>query len=203
MKNNWLLLLPLWLFIHPPVPLEGVVEQPSGKIFFRNPSFEDTPRASAVPKGWHSSTPGSTPDILPGAWGIEFAPQAGNTCIGLVVRHDGTTEDIAQALAEPLDADACYTFSINLAHVEQYVGFNQPARIRVWGSATRGTKGVLLTSSPLINHSDWRQYQLQFLTKESVRYLTLEAWYGPGVIFKYNGNILLDNCSPIEKCARA
>ena len=159
--------------------------------------------ASAIPKGWHTITPGSTPDILPGAWGIEFAPQAGNTCIGLVVRHDGTSEDIAQALGESLAADACYTFSIYLAHVDKYVGFNHPARIRVWGSAVRGEKGTLLTASPLINHSDWRQYQLQFFTKETVRYLTLEAWYGPGVIFKYNGNILLDNCSPIEKCARA
>ncbi len=200
MKNIWFVLIPLWLS---PLLAGSVREQPSGKIYFRNPSFEGEPRASAIPTGWHTSTPGSTPDILPGAWGIDFAPQAGNSCIGLVVRHDGTTEDIAQALAEPLASDACYTFSIYLAHVEKYVGFNHPARIRVWGSGARGSKGTLLTSSPLINHSDWRQYQLQFLTKEKVRYLTLEAWYGPGATFKYNGNILLDNCSPIEKCARA
>lgn len=200
MKNNWLFTLPLWLIMPlvTPVPI-----QPTGKIYFRNPSFEGTPRASSTPAGWHTTSPGSTPDILPGAWGIDFVPQAGETCVGLVVRYDGSSENIAQALGEPLAADACYTFSVYLAHIEKYVGFNNPARIRVWGSATKGEKGTLLTTSPLINHSDWRQYQLQFFTKGTVRYLTLEASYGPGTIFKYNGNILLDNCSPIEKCARA
>jgi hypothetical protein len=90
-----------------------------------------------------------------------------------------------------------------LAHLEKYVGFNHPARIRVWGSATKGDKGTLLDTSPLINHSDWQRYQFQFFTPGVVRYLTLEVWYGPGTTFYYNGNILLDNCAPIEKCARA
>lgn len=200
MKNICLLLLPLWLLM-PPLPT--FFEQPSGKTYFRNPSFEDLPKASAVPTGWHTITPGSTPDILPGAWGLEFLPQDGNTCIGLVIRHDGSTENIAQALAEPLAPDACYSFSVYLAHIEKYVGFDNPARIRVWGSASRTEKGSLLSSSPLINHSDWRHYTFQFITKETVRYLTIEAWYAPGTIFKYNGNIVLDHCSPIEKCARA
>ena len=184
-------------------PQSPVSDQPSDKIYLRNPSFEDAPRASASPAGWHTSTPGSTPDILPGAWGIEFAPQDGKTCIGVVTRSDGTTENISQALAEPLASGVCYTFSVYLAHVEKYVGFNHPVRIRVWGSATKGDKGVLLDASPLINHSDWRTYKFQFFAQGAVRYLTLEAWYAPGTTFKYNGNILLDHCSPIEKCARA
>lgn len=177
--------------------------QTGGKSYFRNPSFEDTPRASASPVGWYSNTPGSTPDILPGAWGIEFAPQEGKTCLGLVTRSDNTTENITQALATPLDAGVCYSFSIFLAHAEKYVGFNQPARLRVWGSAVKGDKGKLMAYSPLINHSDWRSYQFQFFTPSPIRYITLEAWYGPGVTFKYNGNILLDNCSAIERCDRA
>lgn len=200
MKNNWFILLPLWLF----VPSAAAVwSQPSEKIYFRNPSFEDVPRASASPKGWHTSTPGSTPDILPGAWGLETTPQDGKTCLGLVTRNDGTAENISQALAEPLKADGCYNFSVYLAHLEKYVGFNAPVRLRVWGSASKGEKGALLATSPLISHSDWRPYTFQFFTTGQVRYLTLEAWYGPGTTFKYNGNILLDNCSPIEKCVRA
>ena len=200
MKNISFLLLPLWLLM-PQSP--SAFEQPSGKIYFRNPSFEDFPKASSSPAGWHTITPGSTPDILPGAWGLEFLPQDGNTCIGLVIRHDGSTENIAHALAEPLEAEVCYSFSVHLAHIEKYVGFDNPARIRVWGSVSKTEKGTLLCSSPLINHSDWRNYTFQFFTKETVRYLTLEAWYAPGTTFKYNGNIVLDHCSPIEKCARA
>jgi hypothetical protein len=200
MKNNWLLLLPLWFMMPQQATFPG---QTADKIYFRNPSFEDAPRASASPKGWHTSTPGSTPDILPGAWGIDLAPQDGKTCVGLVTRNDGTAENIAQALAEPLEGGACYTFSVYLRHMEKYVGFDHPLRIRVWGSATKGDKGSLLATSPLINHSDWRNYNFQMFTTGAVRYLTLEAWYAPGTTFKYNGNILLDNCSPIEKCVRA
>lgn len=197
--KNWLLLFPVLLLsfsIQQP-------EQPVTKIYFRNPSFEGAPKASSCPVGWHSTIPGSTPDLLPGAWGIEYTPQDGETCIGLVTRFDGSTESIAQALAEPLPADVCYSFSVYLAHIEKYVGFDNPTRLRVWGSPSKTEKGKLLCSSPLINHSDWRSYDFQFITPGTIRYLTLEAWYGPGTTFKYNGNIVLDHCSPIEKCARA
>jgi hypothetical protein len=200
MKNNWFILLSLSLM----TPVTAYLpEQQSDKVYFRNPSFEDDPRASASPKGWHTATPGSTPDILPGAWGIENVPQDGKTCVGLVTRSDGTSENIAQALAEALPNGGCYNFSIYLSHLDRYVGFDHPVRLRVWGSATKGEKGTLLDASPLINHSDWRRYSFQFYTSGVIRYLTLEAWYGPGTTFKYNGNILLDNCSPIEKCVRA
>lgn len=185
------------------LPVFMLVVQPGEKNRFRNHSFEDTPRASASPAGWYSDTPGSTPDILPGAWGIEFPPQEGKTCLGLVTRSDNTTEDVTQALATPLSAGTCYSFSVFLAHAEKYVGFNQPARLRVWGSAVKGSKGKLMASSPLINHSDWRNYRFEFFTPTEIRYITLEAWYAPGVIFKYNGNILLDNCSDIQRCDRA
>jgi hypothetical protein len=33
--------------------------------------------------------------------------------------------------------------------------------------------------------------------------LIFEAYYAPGVVFKYKGNLMLDNCSPLEKCIRA
>lgn len=179
-------------------------EQPSQKIPIRNPSFEDDkPGHSKLPKGWHSDTPDSTPDILPGAWDIQFAAQDGKTCVGLVTRRDGTSEDISQGLSEALQGGVCYTFSIYLAHVPKYVGYNHPVRLRIWGSATRGKKEMLLASSPLIDHNDWRRYPFQFVPTREMRFITLEAWYGPGTMFKYRGNIVLDNCSAIEKCDRA
>jgi hypothetical protein len=173
------------------------------KSFFVNPSFEDTPRASKSPAGWSHVSDGSTPDIMPGAWDIPFPPQHGKSCVGLVTREDGSCEDIGQTLVIPLESGSCYTFSIWLAHATRYVGYDAPVRLRVWGGATPGTKTMLLASSPLISHTDWQQYKLQFTAKQSLRHITIEAYYGPGMFKPYKGNILIDNCSPIEKCDRA
>jgi hypothetical protein len=179
-------------------------EQPTGTVIpFYNPSFEDTPRASASPAGWSSITPGSTPDIMPGAWGINFMPQDGQSCVGLITREDGTSEDMGQNLPETLKSGFCYKFSIYLAHSPKYVGYDHPIRIRIWGGSKRGSKEQLLASSPMIDHSDWQNYKFQFIPTSDIRYITFEAYYAPGASFKYKGNILMDNCSPIEKCNRA
>lgn len=178
--------------------------QPGSVIPIRNPSFEDdAPAQSKLPGGWQSYTAGSTPDILPGAWGIRFGAQDGKTCVGLVTREDGTSEDIAQGLSESLKGGTCYTLSIFLAHSPKYVGYNHPVRLRIWGGSARGKKEMLLASSALIDHSDWRKYPFQFVPTRDMRYITFEAWYGPGITFRYKGNIVLDNCSAIEKCDRA
>jgi hypothetical protein len=175
----------------------------NGKIPWRNASFEGSPQASASPVGWFSKSPGSTPDILPGAWGIAFSAHDGLTCLGLVTREDGTVEDVGQTLTQTLKANVCYKFSIYLAHATQYVGYNHPIRLRVWGGNGQGSKEVLLASSPLIDHSGWKPYVLQFIPPREIRSLTFEAYYAPGVFFHYKGNILLDLCSPIEQCNRA
>jgi len=176
--------------------------QQDGKIYFQNPSFEDKPQESASPVGWESVTAGSTPDILPGPWGIQSTPQHGRTCLGLVTRADGTREDVSQMLGTTLQKETCYTFSIYLAHAPSYVGYNQPTRVRIWGGASRGAKDALLYSSPLIDHAAWKKYKAEFMTSGEVRYITFEAYFAPGALFMYKGNILLDNCSPIERCDR-
>lgn len=182
--------------------LLGTVQQEQ-KISFRNPSFEDTPRQNKFPAGWSSSTPDCTPDVMPGAWGLKFLPQEGKTCVGLVTREDGTREDLGQELSTVLKADSCYTFTIYLAHGGKYVGYNQPLRLRVWGGSSKGAKEQLLDSSPLIDHPDWRKYKFQFTPAKDIRYIALEAYFGPGILFKYKGNILLDHCSDILRCIRA
>lgn len=177
--------------------------QPNDKIYFENASFEDTPRESASPRGWQSVTPGSTPDILPGPWGVKVAPQHGKTCLGLVTREDGTREDVTQFLPGMLKAGTCYTFTLYLSHAPRYAGYNQPVRLRIWGGAGRAGRDQLLAASPLIDHADWRVYKFQFVPDRDMRVLTFEAYYAPGALFQYKGNILLDNCSPIERCDRA
>lgn len=197
---------PLLSAIFLTVPFLAAAQQAEAfkTIPFVNPSFEDRPRASASPAGWRSYSPGSTPDILPGAWGIKHVtPQHQNTCLGLVTREDGSGEDVSQALPEILKANICYSFTLYLSHTTSYVGYNLPVRLRIWGGAKPGAKEQLLTASPLIDHTDWRPYKLQFVPKNNIRYIILEAHYGPGVLFHYKGNILLDNCSAIERCDRA
>jgi hypothetical protein len=171
-------------------------------IWLANPSFEDKPGASLIPKGWISKTKGSTPDIMPGAWGINASPHGGLTCLGLVVREDNTSEDIAQVLSEPLKSGECYAFQIWLKSLPKYVGYNQPCQLRVYGG-TDGGRDVLLAQSPLITQGDWKEYKLQFTPRQNCTSITLVAWYGPGVMFKYKGNILLDDISPIVRCNRA
>lgn len=172
------------------------------KIALKNPSFEDTPGPSRVPQGWTVLGRGSTPDIMPGAWGVQAPPREGESFLALVTRRDGTVEDIAQLLSTPLQPGVCYAFSIYLAHAPKYVGSDLPVRLRLWSSD--GTQKLqLLGSSPLITHSEWRQYDFQFVPKQAVRYFVLEAYYAPGVLRPYAGNLLLDSCSAIERCERA
>jgi hypothetical protein len=178
-------------------------QPPRDSVRIANPSFEDTPRASASPAGWSTGTPGSTPDIMPGAWGVQCPPLDGKSCLALVTREDGTVEDVGQRLDVTLKKDSCYTFSLFLAHSTQYVGYNLPVRLRIWGGATPGQKTVLLAGTPLISHTEWKAYKLQFVPTADILSITLEAYYAPGTLFKYRGNILLDYCSAIRRCNRA
>jgi hypothetical protein len=185
-------------------PLLASSGQPSGKIYFRNASFEDRPGTGKAPKGWYFDTPGNTPDVLPGAWEI-MEPKAydGKTYVGLITREDGTYEDIRQSLAEPLKAGQCYTFSIYLAHAPKYVGYNKPTRLRILGASAKGGQLEILANSPLVDHPTWKQYKFEFTPSRDVTQLVFEACFAPGAVFKYRGNVLLDLCSPIEKCVRA
>jgi hypothetical protein len=54
-----------------------------------------------------------------------------------------------------------------------------------------------------VDHPDWKLYKFQFTASKELRYICFEAYFGPGVLFKYKGNILLDQCSAIERCDRA
>lgn len=199
MKIIGLILFSLFFF---GTAYESPQPQPDGKVRLQNPSFEDTPRASASPWGWNSYTPGSTPDIMPGAWGVELLPQDGKTCLALVTREDGSSEDVTQQLPQALKSGTCYTFSIYLAHAPQYVGYNHPVRLRIWGGAGKG-KEQLLASSTLVDHTGWKTYKFQFVPNRDMHYITFEAFFAPGAMFHYRGNIILDNCSPIERCDRA
>lgn len=179
----------------------------SAQIGLDNPSFEGEPIDAMVPTGWHACEIGTTPDILPGPWGVVQDPYEGETYMGLITRQDGTWESVGQRLKEPLMPKECYSFSIYLARSNTYSGYNLPIRLRIWGSQSpckdRGNEIELLAETSLVEHLDWKRYEFEFFPDKHVHYIILEAFYPLGVGIYYNGNILIDNCSQITLCKRA
>ena len=176
----------------------------SGQIYLINPSFEgDEPQDAIVPAGWHACKMGTTPDILPGVWGVYTEPSEGETFVGLITRADGTWESIGQRLSAPVVPKECYTITLDLAHSKTYAGYNNPIRLRIWGGATKCSKDQLLAESKFIEHSDWETYSFQFVPKEPLYYIILEANYTDGSNFSHQGNIMIDNVRPIKTCIRA
>ena len=178
-----------------------------------NPSFEDMPRAGEAPSGWYDcGLPRETPpDVQPGSFGVDLEPYDGDTYLGLVVRDNETWEAVGQKLKEALLKDSVYELSIYLARSELYLSTSKltgqeanyatPVMLQVWGGTGYCQKEELLAVSPLITHTDWKEYVLELKTfeKNKYDYLTLEAYYRKPVAFPYNGNLLLDNCSLTKK----
>lgn len=172
-------------------------------IRLENASFEDEPQDATMPQRWHGCKKGSTPDILPGFWGVYLEPFDGETYVGLITREDGTYENIGQRLIEPIIKKECYKFSLQLAYSKAYANYNIPIRLRVYGGTSRCAKDQLLCESNNIIHTDWKTYNFQFFAKEKYDYIIFEAYYGKGISFPYNGNLLVDDVSVFKKCPRA
>ncbi len=171
------------------------------KIFLNNPSFEGDPQDATVPIGWHGCEPGTTPDILPGPWGVYTEPSDGETFMGLITRDNGTWESVGQRLKSTLNPPECYSFTIDLAHSGTYANYNQSIKLRIWGGETACSKDQLLLETPLIDHSDWKTYEVRFTPEKPVRFLIFEAFFSEKR-FSRRGNVLIDNMSPIKQCPR-
>lgn len=175
----------------------------NAQYVFQNPSFEQEPKASSIPKGWNTCQKGSTPDVLPGPWGVKKKANNGYTFLGLITRENGSYESIGQKLVRPLKANECYSFSIYLARSNEYIGYNLPLRLRIWGSKSYCGKDQLLAESKAIKHTNWVKYDFQIYTKVPIHYILLEACLAPGVSKPYKGNVLIDDISEIVPCYRA
>ena len=175
-----------------------------------NPSFEDMPRNSKPPVGWSDcGFPGeSPPDTQPDAtFKVAKGAQDGDSYLGMVTRDNDTWESVAQRLSRPLRAGKCYRFSIFLARSESYysvsqlteqeVNYDTPSTLRIWGGAGKCDKRELLAETSVIAHTRWLEYNFKFEPRQTHTYLLLEATYQMPVLFPTNGNLLLDNASPI------
>lgn len=176
------------------------VFQAENSIRLENPSFEGMPQDATVPSGWMPCAAETTPDILPGVWGVYQEASDGDTYMGLITRDNGTFESVGQRLMEPLKEETCYKMSLDLAHSDTYNGYNEPIKIRVWGTIMRCENAQLLYESPVISHLDWETYSFIFFTKFSFNYIVLEAQTANNLYTR--GNILVDNCSTINVCER-
>ena len=184
-------------------------------IFLKNPSFEDSPRHSKTPKGWDNCGPSnqSQPDVHSAdnnLFGVEQNPQNGHTFLGLVARQDISYESVGQELTTPILADSCYSISAYLSHsktmasylqsnseTNNFSGFYTPIVLSIYGGNSNCDTKVLLAESPPIDHENWVKYNFRFQSKEPLTHLTLECYYAPESETAYNGNILIDNLSPI------
>jgi len=175
----------------------------SAQIVLDNASFEGEPQDATIPTGWQPCAMGTTPDILPGAWGVRLEAYEGNSYLGLITRDDGTWESIGQRTNKSISAGECYSFSMMLAHSKEYAGFNKAIKLRIWGGQTACQKDQLLGETSFINHTEWKMYEFKFLPEVDLNYIIFEAQHMDGIYFNYKGNILIDDCSVIDQCERA
>lgn len=181
-------------------------------IYLQNPSFEDLPKSGQAPNGWLNCgfAKESPPDVQPGSFEVIKRAGHGNTYLGMTVRDNESWESVGQRLSAPLLKDSSYAFSIWLARSEMYLSQSQttkepanyttPAKLVIWGGNKDCERAEVLGESAIVTHTNWMQYDFVFQPQDqAVTYFTLEAYYKEPVKFPYNGNLLLDNCSAIEK----
>ena len=179
-------------------------------IHLKNPSFEGYPRAGRVPLGWIDCgfAGESPPDIHPsGAFEVTQTPADGQTYLGLAVRDNDTWEGVGQKLASPLISGQCYAFKINLCKSNLYTSLSkstgktanyvEPIKLVLWGGNLFCEKKEKLGETPAIEHTDWKSYLFTFQPEKEYQYIELEAFYKTPVLFPYNGNLLIDNASPM------
>ncbi len=199
----------LCLLLALPFCLAAQDEEP---ILLVNPSFEDEPKCCEAPEGWYNCgrSDESPPDIQPGSFQVAKTPSNGVSYVGLVVRDNDTWESLGQRLSRPMEQGKCYEFTIDLCRAEEYISLSRttqeevnyatPAKILVWGGMGYCDKRELLYETSVVTNTRWLGYMMRFQPKNgSYAYLTFEAYFKTPILFPYNGNVLMDNASPIRQ----
>lgn len=181
-------------------------------IYLTNPSFEDQPRHSQPPANWADCgfSGESPPDVQPsGDFGVYREASAGNTYLGMVVRENETFERVSQRLSKPFQVGKCYEFSLALvksryyisptsSRPDEYTNYTTPVKIRIWGGYQNCKPKQMLDDTEPVAHYDWRTYNFKLEPDAAYTHIFIEAFYDTPVMFPYNGNILVDDASPIK-----
>jgi len=172
------------------------------QIEIPNASLEDQASDATAPQGWYPCEPNTTPDILPGFWGVYLPAQSGETYVGLISRSDGSFESISTRTKEVLEANKCYKMSLHTAHSRTYAGFNKTLKLRIYAATNKCGKDQLIYESERLSHQTWQELEFEFRLDKECHYLLIEA-FDKEQKRPYKGNILIDNISLIYKCDRA
>lgn len=175
----------------------------SKPLTLRNPSFEGVPHDAVTPDEWQACGLDSSPDILPGPWGVYQKPTHGNSFMGLIARENNSWEAAGQQLKKPLKKNQCYKVKVDLARSPAYAGYNQPTCLRIWGSNSPCERDELLAASEAVSHYEWKTYEFIFAPFQNYRYIIIECYYKTPVLEYYRGNLLIDNFTAFEACDRA
>ncbi len=181
-------------------------------LYLLNPSFEmDRQFPGQIPMFWRDlGNPSETPtDIQPGSFEVTKRAQAGSYYVGMVTRENNTWEGIAQQLNGKLAKDSTYKFGLWLATAPHYravsrvtgelADYNQPVMLKIWGVNTTTKAEELLAETEPVLHASWLQYVFTLQPGGSdYDEIQLLVYYAKGFM-RTNGNLLIDNCSPIVK----
>ena len=179
-----------------------IVGNSQAQITVLNASFEDEPSDATTPQGWMPCDDMTTPDILPGFWGVYNEPSHGETYVGIITRENGTFESFGQRLNATIRPNSCYQTEIDLAHSIIYSGYNKPVKLRVYLGSSICSRDQLIYESPFIEHMNWKTYKIKFQADALYDYIILEAYYKDAP-FSHKGNILMDNLKPFTRCGNA
>ncbi|MEL7219704.1 MAG: OmpA family protein [Bacteroidota bacterium] len=186
-------------------------QEQEGAIILDNPSFEDMPRHSRAPRFWTNCgfVNESPPDIQPDyTFQVNKAAFEGNTYLGMVTRDNDTWEAVGQLLSQPLRDGSCYEFSIKLARSLSYysvsretqlaANYVQPVKLRIWAGFGMCDKREMLGESTLVENTDWQEFHFNLAPSGNYTHLVMEVFYKTPSLFPYNGNLLLDDASPLR-----
>lgn len=168
-----------------------------------NASFEGYPHDAITPEGWKECGIDSSPDIMPGPWGVYQKPTDGSTFVGLITRENNSWESMGQKLAKVFKKNKCYKFKVDLSSSPAYAGYSKPTCLRVWLSNESCQRAKLVVSSTLIDHYEWKTYEFMFSTDQEYKFILIECYYKQPALNYYRGNLLIDNFSVFEMCDRA
>jgi len=191
-------------------------------IKFKNPSFEGNLGQPSYYRsdeegfykvglrGWRDCGKGfKTPfDIQPGLFEVDLAPSDGNSYVGLVTRDDRTNESLTQKLKKPLQKLQAYEIQIDLAKSINYISatknstvlqnFSGSCVLIIYGANSNCQKFQMLAVSPVIDHTEWKNYKFLLIPARKYSHITFEIYYYDMTAMSYNGNLLIDNLSSIR-----
>ncbi len=180
-----------------------------------NPSFEeDAPDCGKIPSGWirRNESDMGGPSGQPGCFEVSTPAFHGRQYLSLLIRRNEEGDRIGQKLPEKtwLQMDSTYRIRLNLAwsdaveipkaNGKKFIAYKQPAQLLLWGYNTQLRRAENLATTPVIDHTDWRGYDLVFRPLDgSYDEIWLEAWQDDSRILTQYGNILIDSISAIVK----